>query len=124
LQVGEWQDGQEHARRRFQVRDKPVAFALDGLNETRTVGVVAQRAANLSDDRIDAAADFDEDVTTPEAVDDFVPSDDLVVTSHEQHQQLHRPALDVDPASVPKQLVRRHVEGKPTKSKHTGRQVI
>jgi hypothetical protein len=116
VQVLEWQDRQYGAGSGLDVRDEPVAFSLNGLDESRIIRRVAQSAADLSDHGIDAGVDVDENVSPPQPVDDLLARDELAAPVHQEHQQLHGPTLDLDAPALPSQLVGRHVELEPTES--------
>lgn len=106
LEVLEWQHCQRRARGRFDICDEPVALALNGLNETGTIGGIMQRAADLANHRVEAGVDVDEHVAIPETLDDLVARDELSPPVHEQHEQLQRPAFDPDSTPVLTQLER------------------
>src|SRR5688572_6598123 len=97
--------------------DEAIALAGNRLHERGGVGGIAQRLADFANRRVHPCLDVDEDVLTPEAIDDLTPQHELASPFDEQQQQVHRLPLDPHGTSVPTQLVGADVQLEVTEPK-------
>jgi hypothetical protein len=76
--------------------DEAVTAPGYGFDETRLLGIVAQRCANLVDGEVDAAIEVNEGVTIPDALVNFLTGDDLSCAFDQQKKDnnLLRPEFD------------------------------
>ena len=76
----------------------------------RTVGIVAEQVAELTDGGIDAVFGIDEDFARPEAIGDLGASDELTFSRGEQDEQFQRLTLDAQGVAVAEELERSAVK--------------
>ena len=89
---------------------QPVALAYNGLHESGLLRIVPQYQTNFANRSINALFGVDEDVLSPQALDDRSPADQLVPVFHQENEQLHRDLFHPErPTSTPK-LVALQVE--------------
>jgi hypothetical protein len=56
---------------------KPVTPAGDGLHKARSLGVIFQHLSNLADGGVDAVVGVEENIFSPDSIDDLVAGDEL-----------------------------------------------
>jgi hypothetical protein len=75
-------------------RLEAVAFSSLSLDEARLLGIVFQSLPDLADRGVDAVFGVDEDILTPETVDDFLAGDDTTLPLQKKDQQFHGDAFE------------------------------
>lgn len=85
--------------------NETVAFPWNGLYEVGQIGVFLQRGADLANRRVDAVFGVNENVFAPQAIDDFLPGDDVAVFFCQQDEQLHGNPLDLQGSTIASQLI-------------------
>jgi hypothetical protein len=76
--------------------NKSVALSGECLNKRRAFWVVLKCPTNLPDRGIDAVVDVHEDVLAPQSFDDFAAGDEPPLAFHQEHEEFHGNALQLD----------------------------
>lgn len=97
--------------------DETIALARNRLHERGGVRRIAQRLADLANRSVHSSFNVDEDVLTPQPIDDLTPQHELASPFDEQQQQVHRLPLDPHGTSVPAQRVGADVQLEVTEPK-------
>src|SRR6516162_6920957 len=104
-QIFEWKDSQHdagplcfreqqrHSSRSSGAALKAITLARNGLNVQRVVRVLPKGPTNFSDRRVDAIVRVEVHAFAPEALDYFVPADQSPTLADQEHEQIHRDAL-------------------------------
>src|ERR1700761_5776730 len=74
--------------------DKTVAFAGDGLEEARAVGVFTENVPNFANGSVDAVFGVDEDLGGPEEPGDLGAGDEAAAGGRQEDEKLHRLAFE------------------------------
>ena len=90
--------------------DEAIPPARDGLDESGVIGVIPEDAAELADGPVDAVVGIEEDLLPPDPLRDLFPGDQLSSSFHQQKQQIHRDALQLEHSAGAAQLVGPRVE--------------
>src|SRR5262249_61083487 len=88
--LGRWRPDELHGR------DESISLAGDRLHEAGLLRVVLERLADLADGGIDAVVRVEEDIPSPDPLDDPVPADELSLLFDEETQDLHGDALQLE----------------------------
>jgi hypothetical protein len=85
--------------------DKTISLAADGLNEAGGIGIVFQGLADLADGGVDAVVGVEEDILTPDALDNLFPTDDLATFFDQKQEHRGRDAFEFEDTTAAGQLI-------------------
>jgi hypothetical protein len=87
-----------------------ISLSSYGLYETWLFRIIPENLPDLADGTIDAVVCVEEGILAPDSFNDLLAGDQLASVHHQQKQELHGDALQLDRASRAAQLVETQVQ--------------
>jgi hypothetical protein len=92
------------------ISNEPVTQPGDRLHEARLLGVVPERLADFPNSSVDAVVRIEENVLTPDSLDDLIAGNKLLVVVKQEQEDLQRNAFELQRTPSTAQLKRSQVE--------------